>query len=230
MIRNALLGPLARIVRRSTGRGGVWLEPLLEYVLWILGWAVWPLDTMLRLPALAREASVGPAPRRIAVVAVALMRRGADGPAPGRIGRVLEEAGILLEPLRLSLEVESVRALAWPDEVPPPSCGPGAVLSRFFPWASARAHPSPRLTVYFVEDLGPLAGCAVPGSDWIVVDARTDGTTVAHELGHLADLWPHDADPDNLMTDRHGGAHARVTPFQAAMIRTSRFSVAFSGR
>ena len=224
MIRNALLAPLARAVRGAV-RGGA-LEGPAEYALYLLGWLAWPLDGLLRLPALAREATVGGEPRSIRVVGAALVRSGAaPDPALERVRRLLDEAGAVLRGIEVEVIVESVAARSWPEDVAPPACGPRALLGRFFPWASARAGEAPCLTVDVVEDLGPLAGCAVPGADWVVGDGRTDGTTVAHELGHLADLWIHHADPDNLMTDRPGGGHARITPAQAAMIRTSRFAV-----
>lgn len=229
MIRNALLAPFARAVRAGV-RGGA-LEGPAEYLLYLLGWLAWALDWLARLPALAREARERPERRAVALRAVALIRHGAGSDLMlERSRRILEEAGTLLETLGIALVVESVESLPWPGDVAPPVCGPGALLGRFFPWASARAAESPRLTVYVVEEMTGLAGCAVPGADWVVVDARTDGTTVAHELGHLADLWAHHPDPDNLMTDRPGGAHARVTRAQAAMIRTSRFAVPVSRR
>jgi len=68
-----------------------------------------------------------------------------------------------------------------------------------------------------------VSGCAYPGSDWVMVDAEGDGTVVVQEIGHLADLWSHSSDPNNVMTDQSGGTHDQITQFQCCMIRTSRF-------
>jgi hypothetical protein len=229
VIRNILLGPLARALRAAV-RGGA-LEAPVEYGLFPLGWAFWLLDSLVRIPILAREWSAGPRPRRIPVRGIPLLRSGADpDAASARARAVLSQASALLDPHGVRLEVQGVDPTPLPENVPAPKCGPGAVTGRFFPWASARCAAAPCLTVYFVEDLGALAGCAVPGADWIVAELRTDGTTVVHELGHLADLWRHRADPDNVMTDRPGGTHDRIDPWQAALIRTSRFALPVSPR
>jgi hypothetical protein len=229
VIRDLLLGTLARALRGAVRGGG--LEAPVEYLLFPLGWALWLLDALVRIPVLAREWSAGPRPRVVPVRAVPLLRRRADGDAASARARaILTQANALLDPHGVRLDVQSVSPMPLPDDVPPPECGLRALTGRFFPWASSRAAGAPCLTVYFVEDLGPLAGCAVPGADWIVAELGTDGTTVVHELGHLADLWRHHPDPDSVMTDRPGGTHDRISPWQAALIRTSRFALPVSPR
>lgn len=231
MIRNLVLAPLSRALRGGSREGGGKREAPLEYLLFLLGWLLWPLDWLVRGPLLLRDHSVGIGPRRITLRGAPLLRAAADpDAASARARAVLAEAGALLRALGLRLDVTSVVPMQLPEDVPIPACGPAIFTSRFFAWASARAAPAPELTVYFVEDLGPFAGCAVPGADWLIADLNTDGTTVAHEMGHLADLWRHHADPDNVMTDRPGGSHDRITPAQAAFLRTSRFSVRVSPR
>jgi len=49
---------------------------------------------------------------------------------------------------------------------------------------------------------------------------------MVQEIGHLADLWAHSSDPNNVMTDRSGGTADQITSFQCCMLRTSRFSSA----
>jgi hypothetical protein len=231
VIRNLILAPLSGVLRRWSRVGGATLEGSLEYLLFFIGWLLWPLDWLVRLPLLARDHTVGGSPRQITVRGTPLLRAAADADAASARARaVLAEAGALLAPLGIRFDVESVEPVRLPEDVRIPACGFAIFASRFFSWASARAAAAPQLTVYFVEDLGPLAGCAVPGSDWLVADLNTDGTTVAHELGHLAGLWRHHADPDNVMTDRAGGSHDRVTPAQTVFLRTSRFSVPVSAR
>ena len=124
----------------------------------------------------------------------------------------------------IGLSLAEVAVQPLPAWLRRPSCGVTDLLGRFFSWASARSAASPTLTIYFLEEMGNLAGCSIPGTDWIIVALSTDGTTVVHELGHLADLWRHHPDPANVMTDRPGGKHDEITPFQVAMIRTCRFA------
>jgi len=227
VIRNLLLGRPARALRGAI-RDGV-LEAPVEYGLFLFGWALWLLDALIRIPVLAREWSAGPRSRVVPVRVLPLLRSRSDpDAASARARAVLTQAGALLEPHGVRLDVLGVNPMPLPDDVPPPECGLRALAGRFFPWASSRAAGAPCLTVFFVEDLGPFAGCAVPGADWIVVELGTDGTTVVHELGHLADVWRHHPDPDSVMTDRPGGTHDRISPWQAALIRTSRFALPVS--
>ena len=225
MIRNVLVTPLARALRGWIRNAGGTLEGPAEYVLYVLAWMAWALDWLIRAPVLAAGFS-DTEPRAIRVRGAVLLRTATDSaPARSRAGTVLEGAGALLARIDVRLEVEAVEVFVVPPEVAPPRCGLAGLAGRFFSWASARSAGSPVLTVYFMENLRPFAGCAFPGADWLVADLRTDGSTIVHELGHLADLWRHHADPDNVMTDRPGGTHDRVTPLQSALIRTSRFSL-----
>jgi hypothetical protein len=229
VLRNAILSALARALRREARPGGA-RERLAEGILFAIGWAVWPLDALLRIAAFVRYASAGAPPGRIVCRGTLLLRAEPAGPgasgtagAEARATMLLRGADALFREhgIALSLE-EPVRAAPLPAGIEPPTCGLHALVGRFFAWASSRA-AAPGITVFFVESLGRYAGCAVPGADWVLVDLRTDPTTIVHEIGHLADLWAHHRDPANIMTNRPGGGHDRLTPFQARVIRTSRF-------
>jgi len=224
MIRNALFGPPARALRAGAwSRPGGAIESTVEYGLYLFGWLFWVLDWLFRAPALVRHATGGLAPGVIVAEGIVLLDAGAsESRSSERARAILAQAAALLSPYGIRLEVANVGMVLRPGAAPF-GCGLAGLLAPFFPWASARGSVAPTLTVYFVEDLGRLAGCAYPGTDWILVDLGTDGTTVVHEIGHLADLWPHSPDPRNVMTDRPGGTHDGLTPLQAAFIRTSRF-------
>jgi hypothetical protein len=224
VIRNLLLTPLARFFRRRVSTAGGGLEAPVEYALYLLGWVLWPLDGLLRVPALIRHATTGLSESVIPACGVILVRAGSD--AAGcrvRAADLLAAADSMLRPHGLGIHTAALSVEPLPD-LPLPGGGPAALLGPFFPWGSARSAGSPPLTIYFVENLESLAGCAVPGADWIVVDLNTDGTTLLHEIGHLADLWRHTKDPGNVMTDRPGGTHDRLTRLQAGLIRTCRFA------
>jgi hypothetical protein len=224
MIHRLVVTPLASMLRavgRALSAGPAW-EMLTEPAIYLLGWLIWVLDWIPRLPKLA-VALVGrlrPATVDVRPIVLLMLDR---NPATSleRARRLCADASTLLEPHGLALSWESPTTARWPGGLP--RCSPRALLDSFFRWASARADAH-ALTVYLVEDFGELAGCSFPGADWVVLDSKTDGTTLVHELGHLADLWRHSGDPNNVMTDQAGGSHARLTRFQAAMIRSSRFA------
>jgi hypothetical protein len=225
VIRNAVVSPLARLWRgRATS---ALLEVPAEYVFYLVGWVAWCLDWVVRGPALWSAGGVPPGQTVAAEIVARVAVLTPPGPSPvamlSRARAVCQEAGVLFGRYGIGLSLERVAILQLPAGLRTPSCGPTDLLGRFFSWASARSAPSPTLTIYFVGELRNLAGCSIPGTDWILVALGTDGTTVVHEIGHLADLWWHHPDPANVMTDRPGGAHDRITPAQLAMIRTCRF-------
>lgn len=224
MIRRGVVTPLASMLRaagRALSAGPAW-EMLTEPALYLLGWLAWVLDWIPRLPKIA-VAMVGRLrPATIDARPIVLLRPDRDSaPSVERARRLCAKASTLLEPHGLALSWESPAIAHWPGGLP--RCSARGLFSPFFRWASAQADAH-ALTVYVVEDFGALAGCSFPGADWVVLDSHTDGTTLVHELGHLADLWRHTGDPHNVMTDQAGGSHARLTRFQAAMIRSSRFA------
>jgi hypothetical protein len=223
VIRNLILTPLARSLRRWARAAGGGSEAPVEYALFLLGWVLWPIDGLLRIPALIRHVTTGLPEGVIPASGAVLIRAGSDAEAARRrASDLLAAADAIVRPHGLGVRIVALCAQRLPD-LPLPEGGPEALIGPFFRWASARSAGSPPLTVYFVEDLGSLAGCAVPGADWIVVDLNTDGTTLVHEIGHLADLWRHTEDPGNVMTDRPGGTHDGLTRLQAGFIRTCRF-------
>ncbi len=226
MIRNAVISPLARLWR--TRATPALLEVPAEYVFYLAGWVAWCLDWVVRLPSLwsagGGRVRHGDVTGEIVARVVVLTPPGPNPVATLSRARVVcQEAAVLLGRYGVGLSLEKVSILPLPPGLRLPTCGVTDLLGRFFSWASARSAPSPVLTIYFVEELGNLAGCSIPGTDWIIVGLGTDGTTVVHELGHLADLWRHHPDPANVMTARPGGTHDGITPSQLAMIRTSRF-------
>ena len=224
MIRRAIVAPMAsalRTVGRAARLGPIW-ETLTEPAIYLLGWGAWAFDWGFRLPriGLALIGRMGPA-----VIDVRPILMSGPDRDPVRsfelARRLCADASALLERHGIALAWEEPTLEPGPARLPP--CSARGLFTGFFLWASARADAR-ALTVYLVEDFGDLAGCSYPGADWVVLDSRTDGTTLVHELGHLADLWGHSKDPQNLMTDQPGGSHDRLTQVQVAMIRTSRFA------
>jgi hypothetical protein len=227
VIRRGLVAPLSsalRMVGRAARGGPLW-DALTEPAIYLLGWGAWALDWVFRLPriGLSLIGRMGPAVIDVRPILLFGPGHGAVPPEPAldRARQLCADASVLLEPHGIALAWEEPTMEPRPASLPP--CSARGLFTRFFLWASARADAR-ALTVYLVEDFGDLAGCSYPGADWVVLDSRTDGTTLVHELGHLADLWSHTKDPHNLMTDQPAGSHDRLTRVQLAMIRTSRFA------
>jgi hypothetical protein len=230
-----LLAAVTAWIPSSTLRGGILriaaaaLEMPVEAAIFVAGWAAWALDWVFRLPALSITSAGRMRPGHLAAEGVLLIEPGQPGqpdlaPRIARAEAMMAGAGRLLARHDIALLAGPIAVAVLPRGTKLPHGGPIGLFQRFFSWASARAGGSSfGLTVYFVGGLGPLAGCAFPGADWIVVDLGTDGTTIVHEIGHLADLWRHSPDPDNVMTDRPGGRHDALTPSQRALLRTCRF-------
>ena len=177
-----------------------WIETVVEYVVYVLKWVCWVIDWGLRLPGLLL-CLLGVEPPKFMAVCVKILA---------------DEAGMVVCGYEIVIKPEFLTST---------TCAFSGMFRRFFTWFSANGCGCcSTVTVYFVEDIVGASGCAYPGTDWVTVDTGGDGTVVVQEIGHLADLWSHSSDPDNVMTDQPGGTHDQITRFQCCMIRTSRFA------
>ncbi|MFH2048092.1 MAG: hypothetical protein ABIJ12_01505 [bacterium] len=107
-------------------------------------------------------------------------------------------------------------------------CGFGQIFTSDFHWF--RRHECQGIssivpiTIYFVEDISGKRGCAIPGTNFILVATDATNATIAHEIGHLADLWSHSDDPDNVMHSPTSDDSIKLTKGQCCLIRTSRYA------
>lgn len=79
------------------------------------------------------------------------------------------------------------------------------------------------VTVFFVEELKSGKGCSIPGANYVLADRGASHATIAHEIGHLADLWKHHSDPNNVMFAPTSDDSTQLTKHQCCMIRTSKY-------
>jgi hypothetical protein len=64
-----------------------------------------------------------------------------------------------------------------------------------------------QITIFFIDDVtGTSNGLTYWGDNWCRVDAgaNNDPTIMAHEVGHMCNLWHDDEDPTNLMFPASG--------------------------
>lgn len=202
------------------------IEVLIEYVFYILQWVCWVIDWVIRLPGLL-VCIAGLEPPKVLRVCIKNLA-GADGvgvASNDQIDDMLEEAGAILANCNIRLVEASRETIRQPRFLTTTTCDVGGMFRRFFTWFSERAcQDSCTFTVYIVDDIAGASGCAYPGANWVTVEDTSPGGTMVQELGHLADLWGHTSDPDNVMTDVAGGTADQITSFQCCMIRTSRFA------
>lgn len=209
-----------------------WVEVLIEYVYYILKWVCWVIDWVGRLPDLLL-CLAGFEQTRYLRVCVKILTDGRGTPAvpPADVAGMLRDAAAIFRRCNIQLIVLSTELVRKEEFLDSTTCEFSGMFSDFFVWFSQRACSCcSAVTVYFVRSIKGASGCAYPGSDWVTVAAKDgDGTTVVQEIGHLADLWAHSSDPNNVMSDQPGGTRDQITRTQCCMIRTSRFARA-SGR
>jgi hypothetical protein len=209
-----------------------WVERLVEWVIYVLEWVCWVIDWIFRwLPLLLCR--LGLTERRTIRVCVKVLadRRGNPAVPLADVQTIMEDADRLLEQCSIDVAVVGTDVIIRPEALEGGTCEFDDIFDADWAWFNRTAcQESCTVTVYFVRELdsgdpaSDLNGCAIPGTNWVRVDNDADGATVVHEIGHLADLWEHTDDPDNIMTDQPGGTGDQITEHQCCMIRTSRFA------
>lgn len=66
------------------------------------------------------------------------------------------------------------------------------------------------------------SGCTIDGSSYILLAAVANGASVAHEVGHHAELQ-HRSDPTNIMFSGESSTKDKFTKWQCCMIRSCEF-------
>ncbi len=211
-----------------------WVERVFEWIFYILEWVCWAIEWLIRWWRLVL-CRLGFRPRRTIRVCVKVLAddEGNTAVPLGDVANIMADADALLDRCNLDLAVIDADIVVRPDLLEGTDCAFGSIFSEWWTWFNRQACQAPcTVTVFFVRELdsgdptSDLNGCAYPGANWVRVDNDADGTTVVHEIGHLADLWGHTSDPDNIMTDQPGGTGDQITDHQCYMIRTSRFACA----
>lgn len=214
------------ICREVVDRIIQWIEALVEYVYYVFRWVCWLIGWPLRLPKLLL-CLVGVNPPKFMNVCVKILTDANGQPAVSvaDVDGMLSDAAAIFRRCNIRLVVISIQLVRKEEFLSSTRCEFSGIFSDFFVWFSQQACTCcSAVTVYFVRDIVAASGCAYPGTNWVTVAADGDGTTIVQEIGHLADLWAHSSDPNNVMTDQPGGTHDQITHFQCCMIRTSRFA------
>lgn len=208
-----------------------WIEVLVEYVNYIFRWVCWLVGWPLRLPKLLL-CLLGVTPPKFINICVKILTDGEGQPAVATadVDGMVRDAAAIFRRCNIRLVVVNTELVRQEEFLSGTTCAFSGMFSDFFVWFSQRACTCcSAITVYFVRDIVGASGCAYPGTNWVTIAANGDGTTIVQEIGHLADLWAHTSDPNNVMTDQPGGTSDQITRFQCCMIRSSRFARLIGG-
>ena len=141
---------------------------------------------------------------------------------------LIETSNTLLKKCDITLSVgEEVTVVTAPDFMRNVPCGLSHLFGRHFRWFSKNVcNCCSGLTVYFVSTVRGARGCSYPGSNWVVVgvDAVEDDATIVHEIGHLAGIFGHSDDSENIMGLFSGVPRTKITRSQCCMIGSASFS------
>lgn len=102
------------------------------------------------------------------------------------------------------------------------------IFSAWHVWFTQRAcWCCNQVTVFVVDSILPstsTGGVTYWGDSWCRVDSdcNTDDTVMAHEIGHLLNLW-HVNDPNNVMYPSTSPTSHDFTPFQCCLAKRSPF-------
>jgi hypothetical protein len=212
---------LLRIIR--------WVEVVVRYVFYVIRWVCWIINWPLRLIEIVSCLLGVSAREHIALCVKVLVDD--DGTPALPLSDVLD----LLEGTRerfaqcgIELCVASIETLAAPDGIEEFTCDASGFFSRhhlFFERHSCRAAEpaATTMTAFIVPRYEGAKGCAIPRTDYVVIGADASLATLAHELGHHADLIHRD-DPSNVMVDGTTDAATEFTRWQCCMLRSARFA------
>lgn len=129
----------------------------------------------------------------------------------------------------IRVEVDSIERIVKPDLLTSTGDSFWGLFSDWHAWFTQQACSCcGQVTVYFVDKIqGSSDGFTFWGDNWCRVDgtANTDPTIMAHEIGHICNLW-HDDDNNNLMFPSSGpptNPRDTLTSFQCCTMRLSTF-------
>jgi hypothetical protein len=198
-------------------------EIVFEYAAYVLNWLCWLLDWSIRwLPLLLSNKGIrGPMTIPIAVKIIQ-DNAGTNAMTPVAAQKLIDSANEVMAQSNLQFvharDMESIQQHRFFRGV---SAGPAGLIQRSFTWFSARAEPG-CVTVFVVKEIEGASGCAYPGATWMAVDASATGCIIAHEIGHLSDIWRDSEAQGDLMSAPCGTV---VLDRQIGMIRTSKFAI-----
>jgi len=194
---------------------------ILTWVCWVIEWLPRGIDLLL--------CQLGFHNRRFVHFCIKILERDRSNPTwpRDRVEHLIAEAAARLKQCNVSVCVIHFEIIETDGHQGGVECGFSMLLGSDYYWFrrhECRGFGSIMpVTVFFVEDIAGEKGCSVPGANFILVDPEASDATIAHELGHLSDLWGHSDDPSNVMYSPSSNSSVRFTRTQCCMIRSARY-------
>lgn len=208
------------------------VEVIIEYVFLVLDWVCWVIDWVFRFLCDLIWCWMGIKPKKYIRVCVKILTDEKGNPAMSeqKVRRLLKEAQARFDQCNIELVVVRFEFVEKGEYLSGVSCGFSALFKGPHLWFTANACPQPLgsflqpITIYVVKDVGSGKGCAIPGTNYIIVDQEASDATIPHEIGHLCDLWKHSDDPENVMYSPTSNVSRKFTRNQCCLIRSSKYA------
>jgi hypothetical protein len=137
--------------------------------------------------------------------------------------RVMQEA---YNKCNIEVEITGITYISNPSVITGTSCTFWGLFSWWHAWFAANTCLCcGQITVFFVDSMVGVSGCAYWGENWCRVDstANTDPSIMAHEVGHLLNLG-HSSDPNNIMYESSSATARDFTTRQCCLMRMSSYT------
>lgn len=208
------------------------IEVVLEYVFYVISWVCWIIDWIPRFFLDYLWCLFGVRPKKYMRICIKILSdgRGNHATTRERAEAIINSANDHFEQCNLELITVSVEFLANADAMTTASCSVKGFFSRNHVWFSENACQQPPgtflvpITAYFVDSMASGSNaCAMSRTNHVILTDGANGASLAHEIGHLADLMHHD-DAQNIMYDTQSETKDTFTRHQCCMIRSSKYA------
>lgn len=209
-----------------------WVEIVFEYISYILTWVCWLVSWPLRFLLDHLWCWLGISPRKFMHIWAKILTDERDTPAMSveAVRALLGETQKRLDRCNITLCVLGIELVKKPAFLTGVRCGIRGLFSSHHAWFTKNQFTGGvgssivPITLYVISNVDPGKGCSIPGTHYIIIDTEASNATIAHEIGHLSDLWRHSDNPQNVMYSPSSDDSINFTKSQCCMIRSSRYS------
>ena len=208
------------------------INTVISFISWLVGLLIFVshvvcilVNVVVGLPALGL-CLLRLKPRKVLRVCIKVLTDELDQSAvtPLALQQNLARMASAFEPCRIAVRVTSVERIVKPEYLSTTDDKASGLLSAWHLWFTQHACGCcGQVTVYVVDKIiGNAAGVSYWGDNWFRIDvgANADDTVMAHEVGHLVNLW-HVNDPNNVMYAQPSPTAHHFEAWQCCLARRS---------
>lgn len=208
-----------------------WVEIFFVYLLYIFTWICWIINWPFRILELF-GCWLGIRPKNYIHICVKILtdEKGTPAMPIDDVRKLITETQKRFDQCNITLCVLGFELVKKPEYLTGVNCGIGGLFSSHHVWFSNNqctggvGSSITPVTVYVIKNVSPGKGCSIPGSNYVIIDIEASNATIAHEIGHLSDLWRHSDDPQNVMYTPTSDESVDFKKNQCCIIRSSRYS------